>query len=586
MSLLQSRRGAPRIKRCAYAQLILDLSPTGYWPLNEAAGATLFDAGRRGWSALVPSGTYHAGLPSLTPNDPGGNSLFFGGAGRLDAPTAGEFDVIGLRPISFQCAYTQKPEADTSTRFLMSKHDGAAGYFVIMFSGNIQFGAWTDGSNRRGWSCAFPDTGVHHLAVSWSGNPAVAPVVKIDGVSQSMTLGDTAGTPTTLTTTAKLSLGGRSDGLYHLGGMQHAALWIGQALTTAEMDALYAAYASVDRSRAIPWILDNDGGSSDKGDYQDIVHAILMHRLGLIDLKAVMVTCGDDYTAPASRAILDHYGLTSVPVGAYMGTDAHVGGGGGTPSRTIRDALLPSATRADYSDAATVYGNVLAAVPDGSLVITASGFLNSLASYLNASGANVALFNVKVRLLGLTAGQFPNSSSSASPAGNFGAAGRGEWNLGGSDNSAVGVAEAQAAADVISKVTAPVYWHGIEICGNTGNDPSLSDLIAADIPTSGWTTANPIRLGWGTNARTAWDVMGSLSFLMTAKYGAAVNPLWTSNDISAPSITTSSGTHGHNSSSAGSSNHHYMSPKVGSLSTAQWRTLMSNICSSLMPAEA
>lgn len=329
----------------------------------------------------------------------------------------------------------------------------------------------------------------------------------------------------------------------------------------------------------MPFIHDEDGGSTDKGDLAALVAAIQFNRLQQISLSAAIVTCGDVFTAPATRDILDFYSLQAVPLGAYMGVDCHVGGGAGTPARMIRDRDLPAATRSNYTDAATLYQTVLTAVPNNSVIVYVGGFLNSIAQFLNASGANVTLWNQKVRAVILAAGQWPNSSSTASPAGNFLNTGGGEWNVGGSDaGSSVGAAEAQAATDFVSKSTVPHYWHGVEICGNVGNSPALAEFINSTIPDT-WSTTNPAKFGWGSGTRTAWDIMGVIAAVNIGLYGAN-NPYWTVNQIATPTFSTAQATAGQNTSTAGSSKNFYLTPNLGALTLTQWRTAMSTLCNS------
>lgn len=476
--------------------------------------------------------------------------------------------------MSFVCTYTHPKYSGSGSdvQFLYSKHvpNGAGHYALIYNNDRVQFGISTDASNLRAWEVSGVKPGPRHGVIAWDGVLAHSPTFIVDGVSLSPSVANNLGTPSNLGNAHPFSLGGRSDGLYLRGFMQEAAFWSNRALTAPEAAELWSRHQAADRGAAIPFILDTDGGSSDKGDIGTIAHCIYLHKAGLINLLGIMVTCGDDYTAPASRAILDYYSLSDIPVGAYKNSNIHAGGGGGTPSRVIRDAFRASDTRASatYADPVSFYGSLLAAADDASVVVSWSGFPNSISAFLNASAGNRALWNSKIRLVNGVAGQFPNSSSSASPSGNFSGSGYGEWNIGGSAafgaGQAEGEAEAQAAADIIALSTVPHYWHGIEICGNTGNSPLLPELISQDIPST-WSTSNPIRLGWGTGSRTAWDVMGDGAAFYWAWDGMTGAGYWDRVQISTPVIDVSGTNAGHNSSTPGSSNNYYLTPKIREL---------------------
>ena len=572
----------------SYSSYLSSLGPSGYWKLNEASGAATFaDSSGNGLTA-TGVGNYKSGLPAIIPNRALEKSVLWGDQGRGELASSETFDYTAVTAFSFVCTFTQPTTAAASTGFIYSKHDpagNAPGHYLMTYPSTMEFAYRTSTANRRIYTFTRPSPGVHHIVVSFGGSAAAAPSIWVDGVLQTLSTSNN-GTPTTLTNTAKFNLGGRADGNRWEGFMQEAAFFSGKALSSAEVATLWEKHQSVNRSAAIPFILDTDGGSSDKGDIISIAHSIYLHRTGLINLLGIMVTCGDDYSAPASRAILDYYGLTDIPVGAYKGTDAHVGGGAGTPSRLIRDAFDASGLRTDaiYADPDDFYRDILNTQANASVVVSWSGFANSIAAFLNASDANKALWNAKVKLVSCVAGQWPNSSDGASPAGNFAAAGRGEWNLGGSDAGAVGAAEAQAAADFITHSTVTHHWHGIEMCGNTGDSPALGDFITSAIPPA-WATSNPLRLGCGTTARTAWDIMGDSSGFHWAWDGLTGSTYWDRTQITAPVIDVSGADQAHNSSSAGSSNNYYLSPDVGPLSTANWRTLMSQVWNALIPPE-
>lgn len=362
--------------------------------------------------------------------------------------------------------------------------------------------------------------------------------------------------------------------------MQNAAFF-NRALTSTEATNLWTKHQIVDRSNAAPFLYLNDGGSTDIGDFGALAYVIHKHRMGQINLLGCMVDAGDDITAPATRAVLDYYGLTGIPVGAYKGSDIHVGGTTGTPARIVRDAFRPGDTRSNaiYNDPVTFYNALLPGQANGSVTTSAGGFLKSVADYLNSSNANKAVWNSKIKLFEITAGQFPNSSTGATPPGNFPASGPGDWNIGGSETGGPnGPVEALAAVNIISLSTVPHVWGGDEICGNVNGAASL---IESGLPTD-WTNSNPLHLGFPT-VRTAWDVLGTALAYQTAKYGVS-NQLFSQVAINAPVIDTAQATAGQNTSTAGSSNNVYTTPKTGAFSITQWRALMASIFDAQVPA--
>lgn len=572
----------------AYSSAVMALSPSGYWKFDEVSGSTTFADASGNSLTATGTGAYIAGCESQIPAAPRRKSLCLAALGHVALASAATFNKTSLTPMSFVFTMT-RTQGDTSTYIPFSKLNSAAavGFQAVIYDGRpggpcLQFGIH-NGSDERSSLCylnTFP-TGRHHVVITWDGVAANPAKIYIDGVAQTIETNTSGPAPSNIGNSEVFRIGGRNDGLNYGGMFQDFAIWSTTELTAPQVAALYTAHETVDRSNAIPFILDTDGGSSDIGDLPGIAQVIHWHRMGVINLLGICVTAGDIYSGPAVRACLDWYGLTSIPVGAYKSADIHTPVSG--PSKTIRDAFLPSASRDDatYKDPATFYSDALTGQAAGSVVVTWGGFANSIAEFLNASAANKTLWNAKVKHVVPIAGQWPNSSTAASPAGTFTSTGRGEWNLGGSDADPIGALEAQAATDFFTHSTVPHYCHGVEICGNVG---SLGNFIVSSIP-SAWATTNPLRLGFGGSSRTAWDPMGSEAGLAIALNGVTDNPYWSTTQITTPVIDLGGADVGQNTSSAGSSNNYYLSPKVGLLTTAQWRTAMSRQMDQIMCRE-
>lgn len=338
-------------------------------------------------------------------------------------------------------------------------------------------------------------------------------------------------------------------------------------------------------SGPVPFILDSDGGSTDAGDYQMLTHAIQLHKTGKIKLLGVCVTCGDTYSAPATRAQLNYFGLSGIPVGAYQGTDILAGTVG--PSLGVKNTFAAGQSRADsqFVRPEAFYRNCLAGQADGTVVLCMGGFANSFSTYLNASPRNVADANRKLKMFVGGGGQWPNSSDGASPAGNFAAAGQGEWNFGGAGSDAEGTVEADGWQDVIDNLTVPVIFHGTEICGNVGNNPLLSTFISHVIPLTWNGTTNPIKSGYGTTTITSWDPMTlEAAYQLATRWTA--NEFFKLNQIGAPTIDKTGVTAGQNTSSSGTTlPFYYLTEKVGLRTQAQWRVMMRGKMFELQPAD-
>lgn len=566
-----------------FAKTLQSFGPSGLWQLNEAAGASSFADVSGNGLTLSPAGTLLPGLLAIIPGAAWGRSVLLSttgvGTGALQCASTSTFNYSALTAMTGVLTFSMPKSVPSATLF--SKFDASIsrGFYCIMFPNTVEFAVMTDGSNYRKWQCAVPIQGIQNIFVSWNGNPATLPIIKLNGVAKTVTLAAGPGTPTTLSNSIPFTIGGRSDGLFWPGLVQCGAFYSGIALTGGNGDTIWAAHEVPDTSFAFSHNEDTDQGSSDRGDYQSSCVMIRRNAVGTISLKGSMTTCGDVVSAPAGRAIYDYYGLTGMPVGAYQGTDCHVGGTAGTPARFVRDQFRPNDTRANpiYTDPTVFYPNIFNAVADNSHSVHAGGFLNSIAQWLATGSAAVTLWNQKLRFLVFAAGQFPNSPTTASPAGNFLSTGAGEWNAGGSDASSVGSAEAAAFNLVLANTTKPVYLVGIEICGNSGNTPPFSDFINCSMP--GWGAANPIAFGGssgtgGVWTRTAWDYVGADLAMQVGVFGESL-PFYSLNQIAIPVISAAAATAGQNTSVPGSSNVKYITPKlVAGQTLPQWRSMV------------
>lgn len=636
-----------------YITALKATGPSALYRLNETTGSTFLDSSGNG-NTLNISGTVIKGAlplcpatssqPSVqfmgtngvpltggsTPNPTQGLGLMASGGSTFDITTGTDF--AGIASVDLTLAL-QFYFAKTIT--------GATSWSFNIFSPNIQF-------NIGGQLCTFSinaSTDVAHqrgpsmVAFTYrSGGSATNAIsIWVDGNrqdynrSQSGTFTN-AGVP--------LMIGGRSDGYSVEGRMQNVAYYHGKTLSDATVQSLFLLHNKAERTSAIPYIYSTDSGTSDRGDFPGLAAAIQQHRIGRITLIGVMVSALDDFAGPTARVQLDYHGMQSVPVGTYQGTGTIPSNGAGGSAGLVRNHFKATgfgSVRTDYPSARVLYGQLLAAQPDDSVAVSIGGSFHCEADFLNAAPANVTLWNNKVRAVGCAAGQWPNSSSASTPAGNFLNTGNGEYNM------RIGP---QQCADFIAMNTAPVYWHGVEICGDVGNAPLYTASISGTTMTvtgtpNGFIKAPQFVLGSGVTAntkivqqltgttgaagtyqvsisqtvastsmggvvntlpvlvawtsptywdqsvnpliypafvpRTAWDPIGLLALVDQLTQGDT-QPYWATNRIAVPVIDL---TTGHNSSVGGIANHWYFSPRLtGAQTLAQWQAERSNSVSS------
>ncbi|MDB5311099.1 MAG: Inosine-uridine preferring nucleoside hydrolase [Gemmataceae bacterium] len=138
----------------------------------------------------------------------------------------------------------------------------------------------------------------------------------------------------------------------------------------------------------IPLIFDTDIGN----DVDDVLALGMIHALqsrGACDLLAVTVTKDHDLAGPFADALNTFYGRPQIPIGVVRGGATR---DEGKFLGMIRDgSRFPHALKrsADAPDAVALLRKVLAAQPDGSVVIVQVGFATNLARLLD-SGPDTA----------------------------------------------------------------------------------------------------------------------------------------------------------------------------------------------------
>ena len=169
-------------------------------------------------------------------------------------------------------------------------------------------------------------------------------------------------------------------------------------------------------------IFDTDMG----GDCDDVGALFILHgavERGEARLLATMGCVSAEAIAPALAAINTWFGRPEIPVGTLEDPGLLVG-----PHYTTELARLfphQRVRRDDYPDAVTLYRQVLAKQPDGSVVVLAVGPLRNLANLLR-SGPDAAspldgpaLVAKKVKRLDVMGGNYPPTANSKEAEWNF-----------------------------------------------------------------------------------------------------------------------------------------------------------------------
>ena len=147
-------------------------------------------------------------------------------------------------------------------------------------------------------------------------------------------------------------------------------------------------------------IFDTDMG----GDCDDVGALFVLHgavERGEARLLATMGCISSEAIAPCLDGINTWFGRPEIPVGTLK--DAGFLAGPGFPAELVKRFPHRFPSSAGYPDALALYRQILAAQPDGSVVIVAVGPLRNLANLLKADAALVAK---KVKLLHVMGGHY------------------------------------------------------------------------------------------------------------------------------------------------------------------------------------
>ncbi len=222
----------------------------------------------------------------------------------------------------------------------------------------------------------------------------------------------------------------------------------------------------------VPLIIDTDmggGGCRDVDDVAAVCMASALQKSGEAELLAIMQNTLPAQTAGVTSVLLHYYGLDSVPIGAYKGTDLQDDGQLSYVADLVDNWPSPIKNTSQVPDAVELYRTTLAAAADHSVAIASIGMLTNLAALLKSPGGR-DLVAQKVKTLAIMGGGYPHSdvtSAAVDAAGRYGRNANGcECNFCCAYNHGLDRAVASAAsAYVVANVPPEVHvvYSGMEV---------------------------------------------------------------------------------------------------------------------------
>ncbi len=231
-------------------------------------------------------------------------------------------------------------------------------------------------------------------------------------------------------------------------------------------------------------------------DVDDVGALAVLHALadlGEAKILAVGISSRNEDVGPCMDAINTWYGRPDIPIGYQRGLQVGYPKDTGEPTKSKYAGLVAKAfphdlaRSSDAVDAALLYRKVLAAQPDGSVVMVSVGFLSNMKALLDAPADSISpltgeeLVRRKVRLWVCMGGKFPD--------GRF-ANGDGEYNL---------KVDAVAALRALLDWPTPVVLSGFEIGARVHTGRRLRTLPET----------SPVRAAYlhfnGLDNRESWD---------------------------------------------------------------------------------
>jgi inosine-uridine nucleoside N-ribohydrolase len=240
-------------------------------------------------------------------------------------------------------------------------------------------------------------------------------------------------------------------------------------------------------SEPVKMIFDTDfGGDCDDAGTMAMLNAMIDN--GEVELLAVMASNpGTQWAAGGLDAINTYYGHGNIPVGVRDrgSTGERMGNVSGYATPLAQDWPNDTGNGAQAPDATDLYRQVLAAQPDGSVVVVVTGSMSDLPNLMNSTAdqysplSGLDLVAQKVSRLVVMGAQFPTGQ---------------EWNI---------MLDPDAAADVGARWPTDIFYSGGEVGSAIQTGARLFTEAAPNNPV---TKAYEMYVGFGNN-RASWDIV-------------------------------------------------------------------------------
>jgi hypothetical protein len=233
------------------------------------------------------------------------------------------------------------------------------------------------------------------------------------------------------------------------------------------------------------FILDTDF-ATDVGDFGVTALACAAHRVGWIDLVAIMCNTSVAKGPGGIDAVRTWFGLPSIPIGTWKGTE-HNNGSYAFVNELYDNFPRTVGLASTVDDATTTYREVLAAQADGSVTIVSAGYLHNVAALLNSSADGISaltgaeLVEAKVARLYIMGSMAPSNGT--------------EWNMVGGHSATAGTPA--DSSDVAANWPTEIVWGGYGL--GTFTVGGQLDLASGHIVYDAYTA------GGYSSGRTAWD---------------------------------------------------------------------------------
>lgn len=436
----------PTVPRAAtpspFASAILSTpGAEAYFPLSEATGATTATDSVRGRPGTINNGgtgvvlnyprlsetDYNGATPTFVSSSTGNISVPNVSLGNLQYAANAPFTVIALLAPNVT-------RSGASTRYTVLGTIAGAGWALRLQWSSVSSTTYADWimSSTSGAttlrvtsasSADIPNTTPICLASTYDGSATPAGVkIYYNGVQQSTTTVTNTPLSGSTTSNSAMFIGDVSGSVdYYNGKMGNIAVYNG-ALSQNIITSICSS-ANLPRTISdpiytpVPLIDDNDF-DGDVDGLSGLAMEVGLQKASKVNLIAVGDPDPETYAASELRAVLGHYGLTQVPIGASRRSAA---GNSSLHAQAVTQAFgtVLNDNINNYANTTSIYRCALAAQADHSVVIKTGGILYDIAQLLKSSPdscsslTGVQLVAKKVWTLDVEGGNY--STNAATP---------------------------------------------------------------------------------------------------------------------------------------------------------------------------